>query len=118
MEKALKQIIVSKKRSKVSTVYTNKPWPEQLPSILTSSEIQKNNCYLVGIEISPIYRDPETHEIYPLVLKAIHRGISLAFKKGAFEFSRKRTSTSPVSYKSLGRTGRGKVRMGGRSEAG
>ena len=48
MEKALKQIIVSKKRSKVSTVYTNKPWPEQLPPLLTSSEIRKNNCYHGG----------------------------------------------------------------------
>ncbi len=103
IEKALKQISVSKKRSKVSTDYTSKPWPEKLPALLTSAEIQKNNCYLVGIEISPIYRDPETHEIYPLVLKAIHKGISTAFKKGAFEFSRKRTATSPVSYKSLGR---------------
>lgn len=103
IEKALKQIIVSKKRSKVSTVYTSKPWPEQLPPLLTASEIHKNNCYQVGIEISPIYRDPDTHEIYPLVLKAIHRGISLAFKKGAFEFSRKRTATKPQSYKSLGR---------------
>jgi uncharacterized protein (TIGR02421 family) len=103
MEKGLKQISVSKKRSKVSTEYTQKPWPENLPSLLTSSDVHKNNCYQVGIEVSPIYRDPKTHEIYPLVLKAIHRGMSMAFKKGAFEFSRKRTSTSPVSYKSLGR---------------
>ncbi|TFH25557.1 MAG: DUF1704 domain-containing protein [Bacteroidia bacterium] len=103
IEKALNQIIVSKKRSRVSTVYTNKPWPEQLPPLLTNAEIHKNNCYLVGIEISPIYRDPDTGEIYPLVLNKIHRGISLAFKKGAFEFSRKRTATKPQSYKSLGR---------------
>ena len=27
----------------------------------------------------------------------------MAFKKGAFEFSRKRTATKPESYKSLGR---------------
>ncbi len=103
IEKALKQISVSKKQSKVSTQYTRRPWPEGLPSLLTADEIQKNNCYMVGIEISPIYRDPDSGEIFPLVLKAIHRGISTAFKKGEYEFSRKRTSTSPVSYKALGR---------------
>ena len=103
IENALNQINVSKKRSRVSTIYTNKPWPEQLPALLTNTEIHKNNCYLVGIEISPIYRDPDSGEIYPLVLNRIHRGISLAFKKGAFEFSRKRTATRPQSYKSLGR---------------
>lgn len=103
LEKALKQIYVSKKRSRVSTSYSDKPWPEQLPPLLTSVELQKNNCYLVGIEISPIYRDPDTGELYPLVLKKIHRGISVAFKKGAYEFSRKRTARKPHSYKSLGR---------------
>lgn len=103
IEMALKQIRVSKKRSKVTTVLTNKPWPEQLPPLLTALQIHQNNCYLVGIEISPIYRDPQTFEIYPQVLKVIHRGISQAFKKGAFEFSRKRTATKPQSYKSLGR---------------
>ncbi len=103
IEKALKQITVSRKRSRVSTVYTSKPWPEQLPPLLSSAELRKYNCYLVGIEVSPIYRNPESGELYPLVLKKIHRGVSIALKKGAFEFSRKRNSSSPVSYKSLGR---------------
>ena len=65
--------------------------------------MNNNNCYLLGIEISPIYRDPDSGEVYPLVLKTLHRGISIAIKKGAFEFSRKRTTTNPQSYKSLGR---------------
>ena len=103
IEKALKQITVSKKRSKVATDYTNRPWPEALPALLSSAELREHNCYLVGIEISPIYRDPDSGELYPLVLKKIHRGLSIALKKGAFEFSQKRSSPSPVSYKSLGR---------------
>jgi uncharacterized protein (TIGR02421 family) len=58
---------------------------------------------MIGIEISPIYQDPDSDEIYPLVLKKMHRGLSRAFKLGAFEFSRRRTTIRPASYKSLGR---------------
>ena len=55
------------------------------------------------MEVSPIYRDPGTNEIYPLVLKKIHRGVSRALKQGAYEFAHKRTTVRPTNYKSLGR---------------
>ena len=103
MEHALRRISISKNRAVVSTVYTTKPWPEKQHPIITTSDIRKYNCYLIGIEVSPIYRDPDFQKVYPFVLNRIHRGISIALKKGAFEFSRKRTTTSPESYKSLGR---------------
>jgi uncharacterized protein (TIGR02421 family) len=103
LKSALTRIVISKNRAKVSTVYNNRTWPPGLPHLLTLREIQKYNCFLVGLEISPIYRDPETDELYPLVLRKMHRGMSLAFKKSAFEFSHKRTTLRPSNYKSLGR---------------
>jgi uncharacterized protein (TIGR02421 family) len=103
LKNALMRITVSKKRGEVTTVYTNRPWPAKFSSLLTVKEISKYNCYLIGLEISPIYRDPDTNEIYPLVLKKIHRGVSQAIKQAAFEFSLKRTMVRPTNYKSLGR---------------
>lgn len=103
IEKALKRITVSKNRGIVKTVYSNRPWPEKLPALLTNNELQKYNCYLVGIEISPIYRDPQTGEIFPVVLKRIHRGLSVALKQGAYTFSQNHTTTAPENYQSLGR---------------
>jgi uncharacterized protein (TIGR02421 family) len=97
------RISVSKKKGIATTAYTNRPWPEKLPAILSTKDLYKYNCFLIGIEISPIYRDPETGELYPLVLKKIHRGMSLALKKAAYEFSLKRTVVRPPNYKSLGR---------------
>ncbi len=103
IESALKRIVVSKNHGRVSTEYTNKPWPSKLPAILKHHDVLKYNCYLIGLEISPIFRDPETNELFPLVLRRIQRGLSIAIKKGAFEFSQKQTTLNPASYKSLGR---------------
>jgi uncharacterized protein (TIGR02421 family) len=97
------RISVSKKKGIATIVTTNRPWPEKLSAILPSTVINKYNCFLVGVEISPIYRDPETDELYPLVLNKIHRGLSLALQKAAYEFTHKRTSVRPSDYKSLGR---------------
>jgi uncharacterized protein (TIGR02421 family) len=102
LKKALTRIIISKNKGRVSTVYKNHPWPASLPPLLTLKEILKHNCFLIGLEISPIYRDPENGEIYPLVLKKMQRGLSVAFKKSAFEFSHNRTTLRPSHYKSLG----------------
>lgn len=103
IEKALKRIRVSRNRAIVSTAYLKRPWPEKLYSLLTPGDVLKNNCYSVGIEVSPIYRDPESKEVFPVVLKRIHRGVSVALKQGAYSFSQKRTKANPKNYQSLGR---------------
>ncbi len=103
LKNALTNITVSKNKGIVETDFSNHPWPEKLPALFSLKEIKKYNCYLIGLEITPIYRNPDTNEIYPLVLKKMHRGLSKAFKKGAYEFSHKRTTVRPKNYKSLGR---------------
>lgn len=103
LEKALKRIIVSKNRAEVSAVYTNHPWPEGFPPLLPSQERIRFNCFTLGLEISPIFRDPDNGEIYPLVLKKLHRGLSYALKRGAYEFMKNRTALRPANFKSLGR---------------
>ncbi len=103
LKTALGGITISKNRGQVTTVYSARPWPENLPPLLTSREISELNCFLVGLEILPIFRDPDSGEIFPIVLNKMHRGLSMAIKKGAFEFARKRTRIRPASFKSLGR---------------
>ncbi len=103
LKNALARITVSKNSGVTTTVYTMHPWPEEYASLLSAREIIRYNCFLLGLEIAPIYRDPDTGEIFPLVLKKMHRGLSRAFKKAAFQFSHHRTSIRPPTYKALGR---------------
>jgi len=103
LEKTLKRITVSGNRARVSAIYSSRSWPEGLSTLISAATANRLNCYLVGIEIAPIFRDPESSEVYPLVLKKIQKGLSVALKQGAYEFVRKRTNAQPGSYKSLGR---------------
>lgn len=103
IEKALRRITVSKKAAVVSTEYVKKQWPDEFPSLLLPASLRANNPYLLGIEVSPIFRDPDNGELFPLVLKKIHRGLSVALKMGAYEFARKRAGSKPDSFRSLGK---------------
>jgi uncharacterized protein (TIGR02421 family) len=67
------------------------------------AEIKNLNVYLLGLEIDPIYQNAETEEIYPLVLRKLHRGISRAIKMGLFAFSHHKTTHRPANYQALGR---------------
>jgi uncharacterized protein (TIGR02421 family) len=103
LRKELSRVFVSRIRGRVTTDYNHRPWPAGFPPLMSTSDISDFNCFILGLEIAAIYRDPDTGDIYPLVLKKIHRGLSRALKKAAFEFSQKRTTYSQPNYKSLGR---------------
>jgi len=103
MKSALGRIVVSKNRAKVSSEYSTRPWPKDLPALMSAQDLVKYNCYLIGVEISPIYREPESGELFPVVHTRIQRGLSIAIKQGAFEFSKKQTTIKPANYKALGR---------------
>jgi uncharacterized protein (TIGR02421 family) len=103
LKNGLAQIVVSKKKAEVATSYAKRTWPEHYPPLLPARDINRFNCYQIGLEVSPIFRDPVTREIFPFVLRKLHRGISSAIKKSAYQFSHKQTSLRPESYKSLGR---------------
>jgi uncharacterized protein (TIGR02421 family) len=103
LEKALKRITILKQKAIVNLKFNSRPWPCNLSSILPAAETKKLNIYLVGLEINPIYQNSETGEIYPFVLRKLHRGISRAIKLGLFSFSHHRTTHRPVNYQALGR---------------
>lgn len=102
-KKALSRITISKNRGEVSTVFASKTWPGKMTPLLSLSDVRKYNCFLIGLEVAPIFRNPDTSELYPLVLQRMHRGLSRALKLTAFEFLKNQTTVRPESYKSLGR---------------
>lgn len=103
LEKALKQIRVSRQQATVEVIYDKNRSPSGLPQLLPTAEMRKLNCFVIGLEVKPIYRDLITGDVYPLLLRRLHRGVATALKRAVFEFTRNRTSHRPKSYKSLGR---------------
>jgi uncharacterized protein (TIGR02421 family) len=104
LEQALKQIKVLKHASRVNVVYEKKQThPPGLPSLVSAEKTRLMNCFVLGLEVQPVYRHAQTGEIFPVVLRALHRRLSVALKRGAFEFARQYTPRRPSSYHVLGR---------------
>lgn len=101
--KALKNMRILRQKPAVEVVFRKKQWPEDLAPMLSAADVARMNCFLVGLEVDPIYRDPETGEVYPIVLRGLHQRLSRAIKQSVFEFTYNQTSLRPVNYMALGR---------------
>ena len=103
LEKSLKKIKILKLPATVSVIYSKDRSPAGLPPLLPNTEAKKLNCFVVGLEVQPIYQNPTTGDIYPLVLRSLHRRLARTLKQAIFEFSHNQTSHRPPSYQALGR---------------
>ena len=103
LEKALEIIYVQRKKVKADIVYDKKQWPEKMAPLVSSAFAKAMNCFMIGIEVDPFYQNSITGELYPLVLKKLHQGLSRAIKLGVYQFSHHQTNLRPTNYQSLGR---------------
>lgn len=103
LAKALKSVSVHKKKPVVSVDLDQGRTPRGLSPLLTIAETRKLNGYFIGLEVSPCFRDPVSGELYPIVLRALHRGFARALKRAFFEFSHTQTTYRPLHYHVLGR---------------
>ncbi len=103
LEEALKKIRHNRKSATVEVNYDKNRIPNRFKTLLSRSEANRLNCFTIGLEISPIYRHPDTGDVFPLILRKLHRSFAQAIKKAVFEFSHNQTILRPPSYKALGR---------------
>lgn len=103
LEKSLKRIRILKQKATVEVSTNKKLSLAGFPPLIPAAEVRKLNCFMIGLEVDPIYRNPVSGEIFPLVLRALHRGLATALKRATFEFSRHQTSLRPPHYQALGR---------------
>ncbi len=87
----------------VERVQGRKIGPPGSSPLLTSAEARGLGAHLIGMEIGPIFRDAESGQVYPRVLRAVHRRLSRALKRACFEYTRSQTTHLPVHYQALGR---------------
>jgi uncharacterized protein (TIGR02421 family) len=103
LEGALKKIRLRKLDAEVHTLQTGKTTPPGFPDFLSPRVAKTLGCSVIGLEVKPIYRDTQTGQLYPLVFRRLHKGMTRALKRTFYEFSRSRTSLLPSHFLSLGR---------------
>ena len=101
-EESLREIRIRRQRSSVESVVGRKISPQGLTPLLSPTEAAKADIHVLGLEVSPIFRD-HAGKVFPMVLRNLHRGLSKALKKGVFSFARSLTTHQPPHYHSLGR---------------
>jgi uncharacterized protein (TIGR02421 family) len=79
--------------------------PYKMEPVLQTSALEKENIFMIGLAVKPLYHNSNGHELYPFELNKLRKGISRAFKKTFFQFVKRYTSTVPVDYRELGRRG-------------
>jgi uncharacterized protein (TIGR02421 family) len=103
MEEHLERIRLAGKRAEVSESRKGRWSPPRLSPLLTASEAERLNCSVVGLEVDPVFRDPVTGDVYPIVLRQLRRGLTRALRRTFYDFTRSRTRHLPEHFHVLGR---------------
>ena len=98
--------ITHHKWSKTATVCRGDamPLPAGYKPLIDNSELEKGNVTFIGMEIVPVFINSETGEPYPLLLRELRAGYSMALRKSIYEFLRVQTSFNISSFQMLGTT--------------
>ena len=71
-------------------------------SFFSIEEIKESGGTFIGLEIPPVYRNPEGN-VYPLYFRKFRDGFAKAVHKSVFEFIRVQTSANIESFYALGK---------------
>ncbi|NQT16341.1 MAG: DUF1704 domain-containing protein, partial [Planctomycetes bacterium] len=77
--------------------------PRGFPPLLSSARYRRLSCETIGLSVRPIYRDPDSGEVFPAVLRMLRRGVGRALKHAFFTFAQSRSNATPRHIYSLGR---------------
>ncbi|MGD9126513.1 MAG: DUF1704 domain-containing protein [Planctomycetia bacterium] len=101
--RSLGKIRLFKKAARVEWISGKGIHPPGHRSLLTPKEIRELGCHVVGIEVSPIFRDPTDGEIFPNVLGSLRRSLGRAFRQAFYAYVRQETNLNLHHYHMLGR---------------
>ncbi len=106
--KSLEAVKINKQKAEVKVTYGENRCSCRTTPLIQHREARKLNCFVIGIEIAPIYRDSKTGEVFPVLLRLFQRRFAHALRRGFFEFSRSHTTFRPGNYLALGKRTLGK----------
>ncbi len=102
-DESLRQIKIGKQRAEVTTVEMVRRWPRGLPPLISADQAEEIGCLTYGLEVGPIFFDPETGEPYPWILNQLRRRLSIALRRFFYKFAISHTKADPAHFHVLGR---------------
>lgn len=71
--------------------------------LLTTKKRAELNCYCLGIEVPPVWRDIDRGHDFPLLMRTLVRRFSHAVRRSVFQFVKQHTTQTPKHFHELGR---------------
>lgn len=103
VQSALSRVRLQRRAAEVVLVGGERVHPRRLRALLSARGAAELRATLLGIEVEPVYRDPESGEVYPELLRQLRRSLSRALRQIFFHFARLRTKHLPRHFHVLGR---------------
>jgi len=100
LQSELLSISIEGQTSQVELNYHESIHPPELKPLL-SDGVQ--NYITIGLEVSPIYRDAESGELFPFELRELHHEITRVLKRTFYAFAYSHTRHQPAHFHELGR---------------
>lgn len=100
---SLGRIRIQAQSSEVDLVPGGRMSPTGLPRLSRVLGTSQSPVHMVGIEVRPVFRDKETGEPFPVIVRSLRRQLSRAIQQTAYEFAVNQTTHRPRHYQSLGR---------------
>lgn len=101
--KELGRVTLDGPSSVVEHVDAKSAAPPGFPPLLAAEQANQLDCFVVGVEIEPVYRDSSTGAVYPHVVRELSRQLGDALRQAFFRFSHEKTETRPETPLGLGR---------------
>lgn len=102
MENALLRVRIAHETPAIHLDYRQSVFPPNLAPLLNVEQREASRCTYLGLEINPVYRDPESKELFVFTHKAFRHRINRALKRSFYEFTHKYTTHRPAHYHELG----------------
>jgi len=103
LAKQLSLFKIEDQTANVTLTAMDKVAPPGLRSIVPASKALEAGIHVIGIEVSPIYRNGKANHTFPNVLKEMETRVTTILEKVFFEFLKKETTICPPNYMALGR---------------
>jgi len=103
LEFALQRIKLHRQAAQVAINLHARNHPLRMTQLISVAEADNLNCHVLGLEIRPIYRSPQTGDLYDGLLRRMRRDVTRALKQAFFIFALNRTNVRPQHYYTLGR---------------
>lgn len=100
---SLERLTIMKQRAVVERVRGANVHRPGMARLLPPKLRDRIDTTVLGVEVAPIYIDPETGVVLPLVARTLARLVARSLQQAAFEFARSETNDRSMHYHAMGR---------------